>query len=378
MQTDTIHLPAIPAADLQVQPVERAETIPSRWYWDPAFDRLDRDAVFGRTWQGVGHAAQVREEGQFLSAEVAGNPVIVVRGKDGVLRGFYNVCKHRGGPLAVEPEGCVRALQCKYHGWTYLLDGSLRGVPQFDRVELFDRKDYGLVPVRVEEWEGQVFVNLWADAPPLAQFVEGIVGQIAPAKLGALQFVKRVEYDIACNWKVYVDNYLEGYHVPHVHPELVKLYDFQSYRTECFEWYSLQHSPLSGTANLYTSGDGAAFYYCVFPNYMLNILPGRLQTNLVQPLGPARCRVIFQYFYANAETPAVRRLVEEDLAYSDGIQREDIDICERVQRGVESRAYDRGRFSVKYEEGVYHFQRLLKGAYRSFLAESGSNGGPQP
>jgi choline monooxygenase len=177
---------------------------------------------------------------------------------------------------------------------------------------------------------------------------------------------------------VYVDNYLEGYHVPHVHPELVKLYDFQSYRTECFEWYSLQHSPLSGTANLYTSGDGAAFYYCLFPNYMLNILPGRLQTNLVQPLGPARCRVIFQYFYANAETPAVRRLVEEDLAYSDGVQREDIDICERVQRGVESRAYDRGRFSVQYEEGVYHFQRLLKGAYRSFLAESGTNGRSQP
>jgi choline monooxygenase len=111
---------------------------------------------------------------------------------------------------------------------------------------------------------------------------------------------------------------------------------------------------------------------------MLNILPGRLQTNLVQPLGPARCRVIFQYFYANAETPAVRRLVEEDLAYSDGVQREDIDICERVQRGVESRAYDRGRFSVQYEEGVYHFQRLLKGAYRSFLAESGTNGRSQP
>jgi choline monooxygenase len=231
--------------------------------------------------------------------------------------------------------------------------------------------------VRVAEWEGHVFVNLWPDAPPLAQYVEGIAERIFPARLGALRFVRRVEYDIACNWKVYVDNYLEGYHVPHVHPELVKLYDFQSYQTHCFEWYSLQHSPLSGQANLYTSGEGEAFYYCLFPNYMLNILPGRLQTNLVRPLGPTRCRVVFQYFYADADAPAVRKLVEEDLAYSDAIQREDIDICERVQRGVESRAYDRGRFSVQFEEGVYYFQRLLKGAYQAFLAETGNNGGSQ-
>jgi choline monooxygenase len=377
MQTDSIHLPAVPLEDLETRPLARAETIPSRWYWDPAFDRLDRDAVFARTWQGVGHAAQVAEPGQFFCAEVAGNPVIVVRGRDGVLRGFFNVCRHRGGPLSVEPEGCVRALQCKYHGWTYLLDGSLRGVPQFDRVELFDRKDYGLVPIRVAEWEGQVFVNLSPDAPDLGTFVAGIAEQIAPTRLGDMRFVRRVEYDIACNWKVYVDNYLEGYHVPHVHPELVKLYDFQSYRTECFDWYSLQHSPLSGEANLYSSGDGAAFYYCLFPNYMLNILPGRLQTNLVLPLGPDRCRVVFQYFYADADSPAVRKLVEEDLAYSDAVQQEDIDICERVQLGVQSRAYDRGRFSVQFEEGVYHFQRLLKDAYRACLDGSRDDAAPR-
>jgi len=375
MQTDATRYPAIRDTDLESPPLAQAETIPSRWYWDPAFDQLDRDAVFARTWQGVGHAAQVRDEGQFFCADVAGNPVLVVRDQAGVLRAFYNVCRHRGGPLAVEAEGCVRALQCKYHGWTYLLDGSLRGVPQFDRVELFDRKDYGLVPVRVEEWQGQVFVNLWADAPPLSQFVAGIAERIAPARLGDLGFARRVTYDVDCNWKVYVDNYLEGYHVPHVHPELMKLYDFQSYVTQCFEWYSLQRSALSGEANLYSGGDGEALYYLLFPNYMLNILPGRLQTNLVLPLGPARCRVIFQYFYADAESAAAQGLVEADLAYSESVQQEDIDICERVQRGVESRAYDRGRFSVQFEEGVYHFQRLLKGAYRAFLDEAGTRRG---
>ncbi len=359
------------AADLAGAPLARAETVPSSWYTDPRFHDVDSELIFARSWQGVGHAAQVEGEGQYFLATVADDPVIVVRGSDGALRAFYNVCRHRGGPLALE-DGCARALQCKYHGWTYLLDGSLRGVPAMDRTELFDRKDYGLVPLRVECWEGLVFVSLNPDAPPLAQFVAGIAERIAPLRLGELRFAREVTYEVAANWKVYVDNYLEGYHVPYVHPELVKLYDYQQYTTETFDWYSLQYSPLTGDNDLYSrDGGGDAFYYCLFPNFMLNILPGRLQTNLVVPSGPDRCRVIFRYFYDDVESPAARARIDADITYSEAVQAEDAEICARVQRGLASRAYDRGRFSVKYEAGVYHFQELLRAAFRGGLERTG-------
>ena len=362
--TGSLGLPEISPADLAAEPLERSDTIPSSWYTEPAFAKADREWIFARTWQGIAHAAQVARAGDHAVGNIAGEPVIAVRGKDMVLRAFYNVCRHRGGPLALV-DGCANALQCKYHGWTYLLDGTLRGVPAMDRTELFDKRDFGLVPIAVAEWEGLVFVNLDRNAPPLGQYVDGIAERIAPIDLGALRFARRVEYEVRCNWKVYVDNYLEGYHVPYVHPELAKLYDYQRYVTTVHPWYSLQHSPLTGD-NLYSrDGGGEAFYYCVFPNFMLNILPGRLQTNLVLPEGPDRCRVIFQYFYDEVSSAGAASRIDEDLAYSDAVQQEDIEICERVQQGLSSRAYDRGRFSVKYEAGVHHFQQLVKDAYRA-------------
>ena len=357
----------IDPAALAGESLARAETIPSAWYTDPRFHAIDSELVFARSWQNVGHAAQVAAEGQYLVATVADDPVIVVRGKDGVLRAFFNVCRHRGGPLALE-DGCARALQCKYHGWTYLLDGTLRGVPAMDRTELFDRADFSLVPIRVETWQGLVFVNLDPAAASLATFTAGIAERIAPMRLDALHFSREVRYEVRANWKVYVDNYLEGYHVPYVHPELVKLYDYQQYVTEVFDWYSLQYSPLTGDNALYSrDGGGDAFYYCLFPNFMLNILPGRLQTNHVRPLTHDRCEIIFRYFHDDVESPAARARIDEDVSYSDAVQAEDAGICARVQAGLSSRAYDRGRFSVKYEAGVHHFQELLRAAYRRGL-----------
>jgi choline monooxygenase len=362
--TDPSQFPSLNASDLEVSPLERAETIPSTWYSDPAFHRLDLDAVIARSWQVVGDLGQLANPGDCIVGDVAGEPVIVVRDKDGEIHSFYNVCRHRGGPLAVK-DGNVSMLKCLYHGWTYRLDGMLRGVPHWDRVELFDKKDYGLVPVRHAVWEGQIFVSL-DPAQPIESSFAGIRERVAPMQLASLKFARRADYDVRCNWKVYVDNFLEGYHVPHVHPELVKLYDFQSYRTDVFPTYSLQHSPLSADENIYSNGTGEALYYQVFPNYMLNILPNRLQTNVVVPVAPDRCKVIFRYYYADVASAGARRKIEEDLAYSDKVQQEDIEICERVQQGLQSRAYDRGRFSVQFENAVYHFQKLLKESYRAW------------
>jgi choline monooxygenase len=363
---DPSAFPTLSDADLHIDPLERAETIPSQWYSDPRFHALDREAVFARTWQPVGDLGQLAKPGDCIVGDVAGEPIIVVRDKEGEIHAFYNVCRHRGGPLAIKDSN-VQMLKCMYHGWTYRLDGMLRGVPHWDRVELFDKKDYGLIPVRHAVWEGQVLVSL-GEAPAIATTFAGIRERVAPLELPTLTFARRVDYDMGCNWKVYVDNFLEGYHVPHVHPELMKLYDFQSYKTEVHPTYSLQHSPLSGQESIYSNGRGEALYYQIFPNFMLNILPNRLQTNVVVPVAADRCRVIFRYYYDEVDSAAARKKIDEDLSYSDKVQQEDIEICQRVQQGLQSRAYDRGRFSVEFEGAVYHFQKLLKESYRAWHA----------
>jgi choline monooxygenase len=361
-------------SSLDVRPLAQAETIPSAWYTDARVLAFEGAAVFQKTWQYAADTSQLPDPGDFVTATVAGNPVLLVRGDDGAVRAFYNVCRHRGGPLAMTACGHATMLQCKYHGWTYRRDGTLRGVPRFDRTELFDKRDYGLVPVALAAWQGLLFVNLDPGAgPTLETVLDGIAARIAPMRADGLRFYRRVEYPVACNWKAYVDNYLEGYHIPLVHPELARVLDVRAYVTETAPHYSLQYSPFrdAGGENVYGVADGEAFYYFVFPNTMLNLLPGRLQVNSVIPEGVDRCRVIFDSLYADTTSPEALQRIADDLDFSDRVQAEDAEICAHVQRGLASRGYDRGRFSVECEEGVYHFQTLLKAAFRDGLSRSG-------
>lgn len=351
---------------LRIQPLARSETIPSAWYLGEDFHHLDRRLLISDSWQYVGPVSDLLEEGSYRSETIAGEPIVVVRDKAGVLRAWYNVCRHRGGPLVTDACGVAKMLQCKYHGWTYKLDGSLRGVPRFDRTELFDKRDFGLTPLNVAEWQGMVFVHLGAGAP-LEETLTGIRDRISPLDLSQMVFERRDVYDVACNWKVYVDNFLEGYHLPIVHPELCDLLDYRNYVTETYPTYSLQYSPLQDGDNIYGTPSGDAFYYFVFPNLMLNILPHRLQVNRVVPVSADQTKVIFDYYYPPGTDP---KLIEDDASFSDKVQLEDVDICEHVQRGLGSRAYDRGRFSADAEPGVYHFQCLLKTAYRAALEET--------
>jgi choline monooxygenase len=350
--------------DLIIHPLERSETIPSSWYTDPAIFDIERDTVFGSSWQFVGLSNRLEHPGSRVLAQIGIEPIIIVRGKDQLIRAFYNVCRHRGGPLATE-DGCANMLHCQYHGWTYTLDGMLRGVPDFDRVELFDKKDFGLVPIEIKEHHGLLFVAHNTPTLPLSSLLEGATERITNVDLSTLKFYTRVVYQVKCNWKIYVDNYLEGYHVPIVHPELMRIYDFNAYITETREHYSFQQSPLAESELLYSKNlkpgmSREALYYWIWPNLMLNLLPGRLQTNLVRPVTADSCEVIFDYYYDDSLSEHSQQLINDDLAFSDMVQKQDIDICEHVQRGVSSRSYDRGRFSTKRENAVHHFQSLLK------------------
>lgn len=353
-----------PIEEFSIEPIERAETLSSRFYSGERIHQIEQDHIFSRHWQYAGHVSQLTKPGDIVVANLSNTSIIIVCGDDGKLRAFYNICRHRGGPLATE-QCNAPMLQCRYHGWTYRLDGSLRGTPRFNRVDLFDKNDFGLFPVVLEQWEGLLFASKIPPKQSPEHFFNRIAERIRPESIASKKFAQRVVYHVKCNWKTYVDNYLEGYHVPYVHPELCNLLDLQEYLTETSEWYSLQYSPLKENDTVY--GSGEAFYYFLYPNFMLNILPGRLQTNLVVPTSHNTCDVIFDFYYDEIASAEAQKRLSEDIAYSDNVQKEDIDICERVQKGLESHIYDKGRFSPETELGVYHFQSLLKKQYRSAL-----------
>ena len=341
----------------------RAKTPPAWWYTEPAALVREREGTFARTWQLVGRAEQVAEPGQFFTAEVAGEPVVVVRGADGTLRALSNVCRHRAGPVA---SGCGRARQfrCGYHGWIYSLEGSLQATPEWGGVEGFDRAAHALPEFRVETWGALVFVNLDAACAPLAATLEDLPARLSRRDLSRMRFAARRDWTVECNWKVYVDNYLEGYHIPVVHPALNRELDYANYRTETKRFYSIQHSPIrrdrATRLKFDENPDGnEAQYFWVFPNLMLNVYPDNYSTNLILPLGPERTLTVFEWYFDEPERADVREAIRRTVEFSDEIQIEDIRICETVQRNLRSRTYAQGRYSVKRENGVHHFHGLL-------------------
>jgi len=345
-------------------PLERASTIPSPWYFDEAIAELENSAVFGKTWQAVGRAEQVQNPGQFLTADICGDPIVVVRGEDSQLRAFYNVCRHHAAAVVREAQGCAKQFRCPYHGWTYGIDGTLKGMVEFDGVCDFDRSANGLVPVPVDTWENFVFVNLDSDGGSLASFLGSIPPIVAPLELTRkLHYFDRRIYTLRSNWKVYVDNYLDGgYHVPHAHKGLSSVIEYTKYTIENFERACLQSSPLSSDfsseAGVASTRQGRAFYLWIYPNFMLNAYEGVMDTNVVVPLGVDKCAVIFDYYFSDTSAAAETRN-RESIAVSEKVQDEDMGICDAVQRGLGSRAYLAGRLSVRREAGEHLFHRLL-------------------
>jgi choline monooxygenase len=353
-----------------------AHTLASRFYIDPSILEIEKARIFHRTWQLVGtldHPCgevngvkrSIADPESFFTADVAGEPVVVVRDKQGTLRAFSNVCRHRAGPIALG-SGCKSVLRCGYHGWTYTLDGRLIGTPDIDGVELFDRTTMGMVPLRLETWEKFIFVNFDRSAEPLSTYLGDIPEQARGFQFEGLQLAERRDYVINCNWKVYVDNYLEGYHIPIAHPGLMREIDYAQYRTDTFRYHSQQFAPIRAMKpeqgeRFYAPGTGLqeALYFWIFPNLMLNIYPDNVSTNVIVPISHEKTLTIFEWYFHDAASARVQERVNKAVLFSDEVQQEDIGLCENVQRGLRSSTYDRGRYSVKRENGVHHFHILL-------------------
>jgi choline monooxygenase len=343
--------------------VARAWTLPAKLYTDSAVFDDEKEKIFARSWQVVGHKDQVANAGDYFTTELVGEPLLIVRGNDGKLRGFYNVCRHRAGPPA---EGCGsrKVFRCGYHGWTYGLGGELISATEIEGVEDFRPEDFSLRPVKTEEWFNLIFVNLNPAAAPLRESLGDLPRQAEKVDFVGMKLFERRTYDMKCNWKTYVDNYLEGYHLPSVHSGLNRELDFNAYVVEPHATHVRQFSPIRGaqlgdasprryekaSENLTTD------YFWIFPNWMLNCYPDNISLNIVLPLEAERSLAIFEWYLPEKDhaSPAAKASVE----FSDQIQIEDIGICEKVQKNLRSRSYSRGRFSVKQEKGVHAFHRM--------------------
>lgn len=353
-----------PSSDLAT-----ASTMPARWYVEPDFLKLEAEKIFYKTWQPVGRAEDLARIGDFVTCEVLEQPLVLVRNSAGELRAFYNVCPHRAAVVA-HGRGNRRSLQCKYHGWTYDLDGRLMRAPEFEGVQNWNRDEVCLQPIQVAAWGPWVFVNLDPNAQALSATYSAIDREIRSAgfDLENMRLVERRDYLIDCNWKVYVDNYLEGYHLPIAHPGLFRELDYDQYRVDTFRHYSKQYAPIRDVGAGETrdrryvrSGPGEedALYYWIFPNVMLNVYLDNTSINIIIPVGHDKTLTVFEWYFESPGTGAGWESMQQIIAFSDEIQQEDIELCEWVQRGLRSKAYDAGRFSVLRENGVHHFQSLV-------------------
>jgi choline monooxygenase len=359
LQQDLQHILASYNADA---PLSEASTIPAPFYTDERIAELEHQSVFSRTWQWAGRTDQVDRPGKFVTSTVAGEPIVVVGGQDNELRAFFNVCRHHAAAVVTQPSGTASILRCPYHGWSYDLDGALKGTPEFQGVCNFDRSQNGLVPIAVDTWENFVFLNLDPQASSLRNFLGGLTRRCEPLGLSRLRYVDSRVYELNCNWKVFVDNYLDGgYHVPHLHKGLNSVLEYQQYTIENEDRYCLQSSPMTSGSDAAVSatrrGD-RAYYFWQYPNLMINCYEGYMDTNLVIPLTVDRCRVIFD-FYFNKTGGQHDAYNQQSIEVSHRVQMEDAGICEDVQRGLHSRAYKQGRLSVRREAGEHLFHRLL-------------------
>jgi choline monooxygenase len=279
--------------------IARAWTLPTELYRDASIFAAEKEKIFSRTWQVVGNGSQVANPTDYFTTELIGEPLLIVRGSDGKLRGFYNVCRHRAGPPA---EGCGsrKLFRCGYHGWTYGLDGALLSATEIEGVEGFRPEEFALKPVRTEEWFNLVFVNLDPEARPLRESLGELPMQAEKFPFAQMKLFERRTYDMKCNWKTYVDNYLEGYHLPSVHPGLNRELDYNAYVVEPYArgraGHVRQFSPIRGAqpgdatprrypdAREHLASPLTTDYFWIFPNWMLNCYPDNVSLNIVMPV----------------------------------------------------------------------------------------------
>jgi Rieske 2Fe-2S family protein len=346
-----------------------AKTLPQRYFVSPEIFAEEQEKVFSKQWVLVGHQSQIAQAGDYFTAEIAGESLIIVRDKRDAIRGFYNVCRHRGSRLIEQRNGQLSAaIQCPYHAWTYTLDGRLIGAPHMDETPGFNKTDYSLHPVNLELWEGFIFVNL-ADASAqrggylsLEDWFAPLAEKFSRWNFSALRSAKWIEYDVRANWKLMFQNYSECYHCLGVHPELSKISPYDSSENDLTEGPFLGgFMRINKNKSLTMSGNACAlpvgrfgeedfhlvFYYSIFPNMLLSLHPDYVMVHQLQPQSPERTLILCDWFF-NPEAFRHRDFDPDDaIQFWDMINKQDWRVCELSQQGISSRAYAPGPYSAR-------------------------------
>jgi choline monooxygenase len=373
-------------------PVSLASTLIPDAYTSPEFFQLERERVFGTSWVVVASTSDLVGPGDTLVTEVAGQSLIITRNAQGALRAFHNVCRHRGTRL-LDPGPChlERYVRCPYHSWAYDLDGACLGTPLFgedsevpadqrgifdmDDVSRFDKADHGLLPAAVESWGCLVFANLDPQAAPLAEQLGDLPGRLAGYRMDEWTVARSRTYEIAANYKLVGENFMEYYHLPWVHPGLVKVSPMKAhhrwqgagmYTGMCTSpiaantvqggWQGLP--PISGLSE----SDATSARFCwLFPDTALNVLPNHVFVMIARPVSPDRtCEQTYLLAHPDsAAAPGGEQAIAELAGFWDAVNREDIAIVERVQQGLGSLAYTGGRMCYRFEEPLHRFQNMI-------------------
>jgi len=337
-----------------------AKSLPQKYFVSPEIFAKERDEIFSKELLLVGHQSQLKKSGDFFLATIAGESLIVVRDQKSEVRGFYNVCRHRGTRLKEDACGHAAAIQCPYHAWTYRLDGRLIGAPHMDEVPGFDKADYSLRAVNLALWGGFIFINLDENAMPLEEWFAPLNGKFSHWNMSILQPAKRIEYDVQANWKLMFENYSECYHCPGVHPQLQKVSPYDSAENDLREGPFLGgFMKINPGKSLTMSGNACAafvgkienlqqvFYYSIFPNMLLSLHPEYVMVHQLWPKSPARTLIVCDWLFHPDAFNRSDFKPDDAIEFWNMTNAQDWHVCELSQQGIASRAYEPGPYSSR-------------------------------
>jgi Rieske 2Fe-2S family protein len=369
------------------KPYRAASLLPGRAYHDAAIHEFERKRWLSDDWILVGREEDAEAPGAYFLAEVVDEPLIVVRARDGILRGFYNVCRHRGTAVVEEPCGKAVRFQCPYHAWIYDLDGSLIRAKHTDDLDDFSLAEFGLAGVRLATWQGFVFVNLDAEAPELLDWLGDLPGHLSRFDFSALRVAHVVTYEVDANWKFVAENYSECYHCPGIHPQLNRLtpYDLGGDYAPDGPWQggwmelvdSAETMALDGghragrpaMAGITELDDRRIYYYLLWPTTFLSIHPDYLLVHRLEPAGPGHTRIVCQWLFEPSTIEAPDFDPSDAIGFWDLTNRQDWHVCELQQLGTRSRSWVAGRYSNQ-EPSVHAFDLMAVDRYADDGIES--------
>jgi len=378
---DTTILTAEELASIR-RPYRGARLLPGRAYHDPAIHDWERERFLRHDWVVVGRESEAPEAGTYFTTELDREPLLVVRGRDGQLRAFYNVCQHRGTAVVEEPCGKAVRFQCPYHAWIYDLEGNLVRAKHTEDLEDFSLDDFGLNRVRLETWQGFVFLNLDADAAPLSEQLGDLVERFARFEFAALRPARTITYDVAANWKFIAENYSECYHCPGLHPQLNQLtpYDVGAEYEPQGAWQGGWMELVGGAETMALDGGQGSRrgrpamtgitalderridYYIVWPTTFLSIHQDYLLVHRLSPDGPSRTRIVCEFLFPESTIAMPDFDPSDAVAFWDLTNIQDWHACELQQRGTASRSWVAGRYS-NLEESVHAFDQMVADRY---------------